>query len=310
MNARIRATAGIISSTIFIVIMLACPVSAQRTVPTPIYGVTLDNVMNASAESNMLAHIARMPTVRVVFDKGTAPSYYKGSIQTFRPVSYIMGELIDSLYMKQFDTISAVQSWTTSYVNMLGPLVDIWEVGNEVNGDWLGSNVMAKIAAMYDIVAAKGYKTAITFFYEGETSELSNCIDSQGGMFPWIQRNFLSSPTAETEKIRLGLNYALISWYPDQCPGEKPDWAIVYTKLANTFPNAKVGFGEIGTSNPQGGSAYEKNEITTYYPLGRTLAGLPTSYVGGYFWWYAAEEMVAWPGRLGDTLNAAILAGP
>jgi hypothetical protein len=170
--------------TIFIVTMLACPASAQRTVSTPIYGVTFDDVSNASAETNMLAHIARTPTVRVVFDKGTAPSYYEGSIQAFRPVSYIIGGLIDSSYMRQFGTISAVRSWTTSYVNMLGPLVDIWEVGNEVNGDWLGSNVIAKIAAMYDIVATKGYKTAITFFYEGEASEPSNCIDSQGGMFP------------------------------------------------------------------------------------------------------------------------------
>jgi hypothetical protein len=102
----------------------------------------------------------------------------------------------------------------------------------------------------------------------------------------------------------------LISWYPDQCPCEKPDWAVVYTTLASIFPNAKVGFGEIGTANPQGGSVYEKNEITMYYPLGRTLAGLPISYVGGYFWWYAAEEMVPWPGSLGDRLNAAMLAGP
>jgi hypothetical protein len=309
MNARIPATAGIISLTIFAVTMLARAALAQRIVPTPLYGVTLDDVSNASAETNMLAHIARTPTVRVVFDKGTTPSYYRGSIQAFRPVSYIMGELIDSSYMKQFGTVSAVRSWATNYVNILGPLVDIWEVGNEVNGDWLGGNVIAKIAAMYDTVAAKGYKTALTFFYEGEASEPGNCIDSQGGMFPWIQRNFLSTPTSETEKIRLGLNFALISWYPDQCPGEEPDWAVVYTMLANIFPNARVGFGEIGTANPQGGSAYEKNEISTYYPLGRTLAGLPSSYIGGYFWWYAAEEMVPWPGSLGDTLNTA-LAGP
>src|SRR5262249_15986679 len=151
------------------------------------------------------------------------------SIKAFRSVSYIMGELIDSSYMKQFGTISAVQGWTNSYVNMLGPLVDIWEVGNEVNGDWLGSNVIAKVAAMYDIVAAKGYKTAITFFYEGEPSEPGNCIDSQGGMFPWIHRSFINSPTAETEKMRLGLNYVFISWYPDQCAGEEPNWVVVYT---------------------------------------------------------------------------------
>jgi hypothetical protein len=49
---------------------------------------------------------------------------------------------------------------------------------------------------------------------------------------------------------RLGLNYVFISWYPDQCAGEEPNWVVVYTKLAETFPNARVGFGEIGTDLP------------------------------------------------------------
>jgi hypothetical protein len=73
--------------------------------------------------------------------------------------------------MRRYQTISAVQSWTTSYVNTLGSLVDIWEIGNEINGNWLGSNAFGKMAAMYDIVAGKGGRTALTFFYEGETSE-------------------------------------------------------------------------------------------------------------------------------------------
>jgi hypothetical protein len=201
----------------------------------------------------------------------------------------------------------------------LGGLVNIWEVGNEVNGNWLsnesnGADVMPKIEAMYDAVAAQGGVTAITFFYEGEPSDPNNCIASDHGgndMFTWITNNFqLNLPAAQrpaaTEQIRLNLNYALISWYPDQCPGESPNWASVYTQLAAIFPNAKVGFGELGTANPQNGSAFEISEINTYYPLAKTLAGLPASYIGGYFWWYFAEEMVPWPGSLGLTLNQAI----
>ena len=277
-----------------------------RSVPTPIYGVTFDDVSRVSAEVKTLDSIAHVPTVRVVFDRGEPPSYYKGPIQQFRPYSYVMGELIDSSYMKRFQSVSAVQSWTNSYVNTLGSLVDIWEVGNAINGDWLGANAFGKMAAMYDIVSAKGGRTALTFFYEGETNEPHNCIDSQGGMFPWIARYFTTSPTTESEKIRLGLNYVLISWYPDQCPGEKPNWGAVYTKLAQIFPNASVGFGELGTANPENGSAYEKSEIATIYPLKAGQEGLPLNYIGGVFWWYAAEEMVPWPGSLGSTLNASL----
>ena len=102
----------------------------------------------------------------------------------------------------------------------------------------------------------------------------------------------------------------MISWYPDQCRGENPNWSAVYAKLASLFPNAKVGFGELGTANPENGSSYEVNEISTYYPMGKTLASLPANYIGGYFWWHSAEEMVPWPGSLGLALNSALAAGP
>ena len=199
---------------------------------------------------------------------------------------------------------------TQSYVQTLGPLVDIWEVGNEVNGDWLGSNTMAKIQTMFDVVSAAGGVTALTFFYEGESNEARNCIDSQGGMFAWISRNFLAHPTPDTERLRLNVNYALISWYPTQCRGENPDWKTVFDRLSQIFPNSRVGFGELGTPNAQHGSSTEADLINTYYTLGKTLPGLPASYISGIFWWYFAEEMVPWPGSLGNVLNSALMAGP
>jgi hypothetical protein len=227
--------------------------------------------------------------------------------------------LIDSSCMQHYKSVSAVQSWTNSYVNTLGSQVDIWEIGNEVNGNWLsrqsnGADVMPKIEAMFDIVYARGGITALTFLYEGEPTDRHNCIAADHGgndMFTWVNQRFqLNLPaiqrSAETEKIRLGLNYALISWYPDQCPGENPNWPWVFTQLAGIFPNAKVGFGELGTADPQNGSTYEINEIKQYYPMAKTVSGLPASYIGGYFWWYFAEEMVPWGGVLSTTLNAAI----
>jgi hypothetical protein len=54
-----------------------------------------------------------------------------------------------------------------------------------------------------------------------------------------------------------------------------------YAKLASIFPNASLGFGELGTANPENGSSYEVKEINTYYPMGKTLTSLPTSYIGG-----------------------------
>ena len=287
---------------------------AGRDVPAPIYGVTLDNINRPNAELNSLKQMAHMPTARIVFDTGQSPQSYSSAVNLFRSGAYVMGLLADSSYMQGY-TVSSIRAWTQSYVQTLGSAVDIWEIGNEVNGNWLGTNTMAKIEAMYDVVANAGGRTALTFFYEGEPSEPNNCIATDGGgndMFSWINQWFqLNLPpaqrSAETENIRLHLNYALISWYPSECPGENPNWPVVFNKLAAIFPNTKVVFGELGTPNPQGGSTYEVNEIRSYYPNGKTESTLPASYIGGYFWWYFAEEMVPWGKNiLSPTLNAVI----
>ena len=286
---------------------------AGRPIPAPIYGVTLDDVAHLNAEITSLQQLAHMPTARVVFDYSEPPSYYAGPIQQLRGVSYIMGQIADSSDMSKF-TVASYQNRTQNYVATLGSQVDVWEIGNEVNGDWLGSNTLGKIETAYDVVSAAGGATAITLFYEGEPTDRYNCISTDNGgndMFTWINQNFQTqlSPTSrnpETEKIRLGVNYVLVSWYPDQCNNLQPNWSDIYARLAAIFPNSKLGFGEIGTANPQGGSQYEVNLINQFYPLAKNTL-LPAGYIGGYFWWYYAEEMVPTTATtLFGVLNTAI----
>jgi hypothetical protein len=327
---KLRALGAAIVSALTLVAASAIAGITGRTPPPPIVGITYDDVSNTGPELTTLESISRMPAVRIVFDTGEPASYYKGPISTFYPAAYIMGELIDSSYMISYTPASA-RSWTQSYVSVLGSAVDIWEVGNEVNANWLsnesnGADVMPKIEAMYSIVTAQGGRTALTFFYEGEPSDPNNCIATDHGgndMFTWITTNFslnlpVSQRSAATEAIRTGVNYVLISWYPADCPGEKPNWPAVYTKVASIFPQSQVGFGELGTDNPQDGSTYEDDEIASIYPLyvGETVPAaegsgtLPPNYIGGVFWWYAAEEMVPWPGYLGCQLQQAIAQLP
>jgi hypothetical protein len=270
----------------------------ERPIPTPVYGVTLDDVSNINQAVISLQQLAYMPTARVVFDYGEPPSYYAGPIRQLRNVSYIMGELADSSDMSKY-TVSSYQKHTRNYVSSLINQLDLWEVGNEVNGNWLGYHTMSKVQAAYDAVSGAQGRTAITFFYEGEPSDPNNCIATEHGgndMFTWIYNNFQlwlppDQRSSESEKIRLGLNYVLVSWYPDQCNNIKPDWTSIFSTLASIFPNSKVGFGELGTAEPEGGSLYEVNLIQQFYPMSGTTP-LPASYVGGYFWWYYDEEMV------------------
>ncbi len=284
-----------------------------RSIPTPLYGITLDNVSNAvlPGEIASIQHLNHTPTSRVVFDPGMSPSYYSPQISQLRGISYIMGQISDSSSMKSY-SVSSYQARAQDYVSSLGSLVDVWEVGNEVNGNWLGTNTIDKVQAAYDVVANAKGATALTFFYMGEPTDVNNCIDAPGDdLFTWITQKFqlglpVSQRSVATERLRLGLNYALISWYPQGCNNLQPDWTTIYTKLAAIFPNAKVGFGELGTASVQNGSSYEVNLINQYYPLASKIA-LPANYIGGYFWWNYAEEMVPYQtSTLFQTLNNAI----
>lgn len=285
--------------------------TSGRTVPGPIYGVTIDNTTNYKAMAKALTKFPYFPTARVVLDPGTTPADYSTPINALRPNAYIMAELQDSADMKA-QTIASFQQRASTFYSGLKNLVDIWEVGNEINGDWLGTGVEDKLRAGFKVIDDAGATTAITFFWFGEPGQ-SNCIPaSKYEMFTWIsnlqQLNIApSSRDPQNEKMRLNLDYALISWYPDQCGNIKPNWESIFARLAVIYPNAKIGIGEIGTANPQNGSTYELNLIKEFYPMGSTL-NMPASYIGGYFWWYWAEEFTNT--NVTNALINSILLGP
>lgn len=265
-----------------------------RVVPSPIYGVTIDDISNISAQIAAIKTLPKVMTARVVLDPGTTPAYYAPALNSLKNTSYIMAELQDSADMKS-QTIESFQARARTYYSGLKDSVDIWEVGNEINGDWLGSGVEDKLRAGFKVIDDAGATTAITFFWFGEKGEANNCIPAgRYEMFTWI-RNLLQldlpveQRNPENEKMRLSLDYAFVSWYPQQCNNIKPDWPSVYARLGEIFPNAKIGFGEIGTANPQNGSTYEVNLINEFYPMANRVT-MPPRYVGGYFWWYFSEE--------------------
>jgi len=57
---------------------------------------------------------------------------------------------------------------TRAALRDLGEWVDVWEIGNEPNGEWAGSSpkeINAKVAAAHDVVAQAGRPTALTLNY-------------------------------------------------------------------------------------------------------------------------------------------------
>ncbi len=253
-----------------------------RSLPNPLGGVTVDDISNSAGVVSSLKLLTK-PVTRIVFDKQEPASYYLPAIEQFDNVGYTMGEILDSSDMSSV-SVSALASRTASYLSALTTRVDIWEIGNEVNGEWLGASVPAKIQNTFTAVHASGYQTEMTLYYEP-----SQTVTPGYDMIPW-EENLSNVPS----NMHAGLNYVLVSYYETDNNNIRPtqaDWDVIFRKLAIDFPNAKLGFGEVGMDNPATSGTLAKAENIMAYYYGLKFPDVP-QFVGGDFWWYFAEDCV------------------
>ncbi|MFM8313738.1 MAG: hypothetical protein ACKOA8_05580, partial [Deltaproteobacteria bacterium] len=258
-----------------------------RPLPDKIYGVTVDSIANIDTTVDALGTLSQMPMTRIVFDEWQPATDYAMAVSKIYAKSFVLGEILDSSSVKQYTT-AQYKARTREYLNALFDTVDVWEVGNEINGEWLGktSVVVAKMSAAYDLVKARGGRTALTLYYN------PNCwAKPSNEMFRWTTTNV-------PERMKSGLDYVLVSYYEEDCNGYQADWQQVISQLAQIFPNSKIGVGECGTRD----AAKKEALIQQYY----TLKVNHSAFMGGYFWWYFMEDMVPKTKTLWTVLNEAI----
>jgi hypothetical protein len=273
----------------------ATPQPGPRPLPPYLAGVTVDDISDISGIISAERRLPITPVTRLYFDVTQPPSAYTQAIRELRPVSYLMGELLDSSDETRI-SVAGYRRRAEEFVASFGEKIDIWEVGNEVNGSWTGPYPMvsAKLTAGYRVVAARGLRTALTLYYN------DGCGDGPGELGPLaFSRRYVP------EYVRDGLSYVFVSYYPDQCGYARPSvsvWTRFFTALHELYPRALVGFGEIGLSDPVTTATleYAKAEIAYYYGL---RVPLPY-YMGGYFWWYYAEDR----SRLAEAIAAGFRA--
>lgn len=258
-----------------------------QSVSHPLYGVTVASIDPLADIVDALSALSRKPTIRLVFDEYIPPEEYVDAVNSLRDVSYVMGEVLDSMYVKQY-SIKAYTDRTIDYLNTFGSKVDIWEIANEVNGAWLGETpaVVAKMTNAHNLVKKAGGKSAITLYYN------EDCwMYPTEEMFRWAEKNIPHSMKQE-------LDYVFVSYYEDDCNDLQPNWPVVFRRLAAMFPDSMLGFGEIGTKFVERKEKY----INRYY----TMIINEKNYVGGYFWWYFNDDMVPKTTHLWSVLNNAI----
>lgn len=166
----------------------------------------------------------------------------------------------------------------------LGEIMAAWEVGNEANGLWLGTDVPAKIN--YAASKVKGIPgqtkkdVVLTFYWYSIQDEL---VDS---LFNWIDQN---KPFNNVDQIALSI-------YVDEQPLNFA-WDLIMTKLSEIFPGKPIMSGELdydvagyylegpkSSTGEQRAQAYIKNRYPSSFAT-------PNS-IGGGFWWYYDDDMV------------------
>jgi hypothetical protein len=242
-------------------------------------GVTTDDP-NTDTDSQVqaLAALPRRIALRVVLDRGTPPADYVASLRRLAGVADVMALPLDSSEMAKVDSAQAGER-ARRYLDALQDAAPTWEVGNEVNGDWVGADPVGKIEAMFDAARAYGKKTALTFYYE-------NPATPGHDMLPWIDAHIPAG-----HRLRTGLDYVLVSYYEDQNGGHRLSQAevdAIFSGLAARFPNAKVGFGEFGWGRRIPSEPAARAELIERFHA--TTSSEP-AFVGGGFFWHFRQTM-------------------
>ncbi len=263
---------------------------------TPWLGVTVDRLENYQAVLDIAASSAQpYGWVRVVFDTGKGPADYDALIRYAKSKGLkVLGQPVDSTYDVDYPTVAAYRQrfvdFLTYYNGSTAPLLDAWEVGNEVNGSWLTAQIPEKITAAAKEVRARqpGALTVLTLFWQINT-------DSQAcSMFNWVHAHV-------DQTMRQNLDVVLMSQYIEQAPlGLAFDQ--VMTALQVEFPDQKIGLGELGywiedqrywwafnQASPIPDGLYAT--AAQYYPASLGYAGS----VGGGFWWNFNTEFPDYP---------------
>lgn len=273
----------------FILMIAAVIPSSSQSEDNPetIYGVTIDDIGEIDQIVLSLQKLPVKPTVRIVFDEWIPAEQYADAVDNIHKVSFIMGEILDSYYMKDYSK-EQYEERVKNYLDVLGDKVDIWEIGNEANGEWLGNSdyVWNKIETACSLVKEKKMKTSLTLYYNQDCWE-----KPENEMFTWVN-NYIPND------FRKNLDYVFVSYYEDDCNELKPDWQSVFDSLHVLFPESYLGIGECGTKYRDKKAEY----MNRYYNM---KINTP-NYIGGYFWWYYKQDCVPYTKKLWKSLYSVL----
>lgn len=264
---------------------LAIETGAASAEQPYLWGLTSDNCMEKTdRQVQALRQFPQRVTIRTVFDLpengGPQVDDYGACVKAFSAVADVMGLILDSQAMAALKP-NDVAVRMAAYMARLGPDVRLWEVGNEVNGSWLGDDVLAKIEIMYDAAKAAHRLTALTLYHEVKPEPGTE-------MLGWVDAHIPPG-----HRLRDGLDYVLVSYYEDENGGHRlsqDELDPMFAALAQRFPNARLGIGEFGWGHGRPSDAAQRAALLKRVYQYRVPA--VARFVGGGFYWHFRQTMV------------------
>lgn len=223
--------------------------------------------------------------VRVVMERDAPLEIYKEPCRLLHEAGIgVMIEPIDSYFMKSYKTPRLYTKRILKAIEAVDPYVSIVEVGNEVNGDWVGGNPIGRVTqAISAIKELDGhYLTAITpiVFRDDPTQ-----------WYKFLQSFHLPQ-----------VDLALFSYYPRDGSSKILDWNLQFEALGEIFQKSQLGFGEFGTEaegKPPPLLSEEMALIKEFY----TKKISHPRYIGGGGYW---DTLQAIGGPLGKTIRDVV----
>lgn len=212
----------------------------------PQWGVTIEEQPGGAVNEMTLQSVRRLVDcsrddgwVRLIFDRNKSPEYYRPAVRWAHANGLkVLGELLDSYSM----CCTSEEQWKDhvhTYVNAFskggqnpGEEVDEWEVGNEVNGEWLlkqqkkvkesgeSCDKCTGYAARVDYIAYAadyvkrhtGKRTLLTLYWQVAEDKPSS------SMFNWVRDVLTPVSTREGTSVKDLIDDVGISLYPDKAP--------------------------------------------------------------------------------------------
>ncbi len=275
------------------------PVLASSSSDQVMIGLTIEGAGSDSAADR--ANVDRAASiaggygaVRFVFDASKDWSAYSDIVAYAKSKGLlVVGEPVDSVQDSELGAAACIARFK-SFIDAL-PDVDVWEIGNEVNGGWTSAGIAERVRAAAEYAKSKGKRTLLTLFWQigtatGETSNENNSQDCATDLFGWIEAKL---PPSTRDLV----DYATLSVYMEQAPLGLA-FEPVMDRIAAAFPKSRVGLGELDYWCQEGEesdlwwyadesdvAAARELVLDQYY---RASLAIGRS-IGGCFWWYFAD---------------------